>query len=90
MSEQQLDQAAEPVFRTIQKVISEVARIAPEDILLDNAVTGIQNVDSIILMEIVVRTELELDIEIDEGELFDLHYVRDFVSLCQRLTDRTT
>lgn len=75
---------ADQVLRTIQKVISEVARIEPAEIQLDSPVTGLRNVDSILLLEIVVRTENELDIEIDEQDLFDINTVRDFAAFCRR------
>lgn len=76
----------DPVFRTIRDVISEVTRLEPEEISPENPVTGLRNVDSIVLLEIVVKAEVALGIEIDEMELFDIDTVADFVTVCRRLT----
>ncbi|MFI2369832.1 acyl carrier protein [Streptomyces sp. NPDC018833] len=74
------------VLLAIQKVISEVAKIEPAEIQLDSPVTGLRNVDSILLLEILVRTEMELGIEIDEQDLFDINTVRDFAAFCRKAT----
>lgn len=79
------DETQDPTFQTIQRIISQVAKISPADVLLGNPVTGLTNVDSIVLLEIVAKTELTLDIEIDEAELFDIDTVSDFVRTCRRL-----
>ncbi|GAA4054752.1 acyl carrier protein [Actinomadura miaoliensis] len=73
------------VLETIQRVVSEVAKIPASELRLDGPVTGLVNVDSIVLMEIVARAELALDIEIDEELLFSIDTVGDFVAECQRL-----
>jgi acyl carrier protein len=83
MSDQ--EQPQDMVLATIQRTISEVAKIPQAEIRLENPVTGLVNVDSIVLMEIVARTELALDIEIDEELLFSIDTVGDFVAECQRL-----
>ncbi|CAM5555920.1 Acyl carrier protein [Streptomyces avidinii] len=80
------EEAEDHVLRTIRKVISEIARIEPEELRLDSPVSGLRNVDSIILLEIVVRTEVELGIEIDEQDLFDISTVRDFLGFCRNAT----
>ncbi|MEV8597882.1 acyl carrier protein [Streptomyces sp. NPDC052012] len=72
------------IWLTVQKAISEVARIEPAEIRLDSPVTGLRNVDSILLLEILVRVEAELGIEIDEQELFDINTVRDFAAYCRK------
>ncbi|MEU2022451.1 acyl carrier protein [Streptomyces sp. NPDC016469] len=77
------------VLATIQRIITEVARIEPEELRLDSPVTGVKNVDSILLLEIVVRAEVELGIEIDEQDLFDIDTVRDFVAFCHKATVAT-
>lgn len=80
------DESSDHTYLTVQRIISEVAKIPPSDIRPENPVTGLTNVDSIVLIEIVARTELALDIEIDEEQLFDLNTVGDFVAACRRLT----
>lgn len=81
---------ADPTFETIQRIVSKVAKIPPEDIQLGNPVTGLTNVDSIVLLEIVALTELELGIDISEEELFAMTTVGDFVVLCRRSADPST
>lgn len=78
--------SSDHTFLTIQRIISEVAKIPPSEIKLDNPVTGLVNVDSIVLLEIVARTELELGIDVDAEQLFDISTVGDFVTVCQELT----
>lgn len=80
---------ADGIDAAIQRIISEVAKIPPEEIHPDNPVTGITNVDSILLLEIVALTELELGIEISEEDLFAANTVGDFVEICRRLTSQT-
>lgn len=80
------DGSTDTTFLTVQRIISEVAKIPPEAVKLENPVTGLANVDSIVLLEIVARTELALGIEIDEEQLFEISTVGDFVSACQKLT----
>jgi len=78
--------SSDPIFLSIQQIIAKVAKIPPQAVVLENPVTGLTNVDSIVLLEIVARTELEFDIEIDEEELFSISTVADFVAACQKLT----
>jgi len=81
-----VDASQSEIFLVVQRVIATVAKIPPSAVKLENPVTGLANVDSIVLLEIVARTELELDIEIDEEELFNINTVGDFVAACQELT----
>lgn len=72
-------------FESIRDIICRVAKIEPTEVRPENPVTGLVNVDSIVLLEIVARTELELGIDIDEAELFEISTVADFVEACRRL-----
>jgi acyl carrier protein len=76
----------EEPFLTIQRIIAQVAKTSPQAVVLENPVTGITNVDSIVMLEIVARVELALDIEIDEEQLFAISTVGDFVAVCRDLT----
>ncbi|MEU4164335.1 acyl carrier protein [Actinoplanes sp. NPDC026670] len=76
----------EEPFLTIQRIIAQVAKTSPEAVVLANPVTGLTNVDSIVMLEIVARVELELGIEIDEEQLFAISTVGDFVDVCRELT----
>ncbi|MEV4282916.1 acyl carrier protein [Actinoplanes xinjiangensis] len=76
----------EEPFLTIQRIIAQVAKTSPQAVVLENPVTGITNVDSIVMLEIVARVELELGIEIDEEQLFAISTVGDFVAVCRDLT----
>jgi acyl carrier protein len=78
-----------PVLETIMRIVAKVAKISPDEIRPENPVTGITNVDSILLLEIVALTELELGIEIPEEVLFAMTTVAEFVAVCQRLTPDT-
>lgn len=71
-------------FDTVRKVIALVAKVPVEQVALDSPVSGLQNVDSIVLLEIIARVETLLEIDIDEEALFNLSTVRDFVSLCHQ------
>jgi acyl carrier protein len=73
------------VFETVRRIISDVAKIPPSEVRPENAVTGLANVDSIVLLEIVARTELALGIEIDEEQLFEINTVGEFVAACREL-----
>ncbi len=77
---------SDPVFSTVAGIIAKVAKIPLEQVKSENSVTGLTNVDSIVLLEIVATTEIALDIEIDEEELFKIDTVGDFVTACRRLT----
>jgi acyl carrier protein len=72
-------------FESIRDIICRVAKIEPSDVRPENPVTGLVNVDSIVLLEIVARTELEFGIDIDETDLFEISTVADFVAVCSRL-----
>ena len=76
---------ADRVFTAVRDIIAKVAKVAPEDIRPENPVTGLTNVDSIVLLEIVALTEAELDIEISEEELFRMSTVGDFAATCRQL-----
>lgn len=75
----------ETTFDTIRGVISLVAKVPSEQVVLDSPVSGLRNVDSIVLLEIVARVETILDIDIDEEKLFEIKTVRDFVSVCHEI-----
>ncbi|BBC30431.1 hypothetical protein SGFS_017250 [Streptomyces graminofaciens] len=75
----------DPIFDTVCGVISRIAKVPPETVRADAPVSGLQNVDSIVLLEIIVTVENELDIEIDEAELFEIDTVGEFVAACRRL-----
>jgi acyl carrier protein len=74
------------VFLTIQRIICRVAKVPPQAVRPENPVTGLANVDSILLLEIVARVELDLGIEIDEERLFEITTVGEFVATCRELT----
>ncbi|MGA8116432.1 MAG: acyl carrier protein [Actinocatenispora sp.] len=76
----------DPVFTTVSEIIAKVAKIPLEQVKAENSVTGLTNVDSIVLLEIVATTEIALNIEIDEEELFKIDTVGDFVAVCRQLT----
>lgn len=75
----------DPIFESIRDVICKVTKLPPEAVLRENPVTGLQNVDSIVLLEIVARVEVTLDITIDEQVLFEIQTVGDFVRVCTQL-----
>jgi acyl carrier protein len=77
--------ATDPTFDLIRGVISKATKLPPEVVLRENPVTGLANVDSIVLLEIVARVEVALGIDIDEQLLFDIQTVGDFVDVCKRL-----
>ena len=77
----------EQTLGTIKRAISMVGKISPEAVLEESPVTGIPNVDSIVLLEIVTRVELELDIDLDEESLFNIRTVREFVDTCHNLLE---
>jgi len=77
--------STDDVFSRVRRVIATVAKIPEEEVKPANPVTGLANVDSIVLLEIVARTEIELDIEIDEEPLFNIATVGEFVSVCEEL-----
>jgi acyl carrier protein len=72
-------------FDLIRGVICKATKLPPEAVRLENPVTGLQNVDSIVLLEIVARVEITLGISIDEQVLFEIQTVGDFVNVCNRL-----
>ncbi len=84
MSQPEPDRIAE----TIRRIVAQVAKISADEINPDHPVTGITNVDSILLLEIVAHAELELGIEISEEELFAANTVGDFVAICRRLASQ--
>ncbi|MEU1181201.1 acyl carrier protein [Streptomyces sp. NPDC005820] len=75
------------IFDTLREVITRIAKVPPETVVPDAPVSGLQNVDSIVLLEIVVTMENELGIEIDEEELFDIDTVGQFVAACRRIVE---
>ncbi len=75
----------EQALATIRGVIVAVGRLSPDEVIESSPVTGLANVDSIMLLEIVAKVELAMDIDIDEETLFELKTVKDFVDACHRL-----
>jgi acyl carrier protein len=81
--------STDSTFALIRDVICKATKLPPEAVKLDNPVTGLQNVDSIVLLEIVARVEITLGITIDEQLLFEIQTVGDFASVCDRLIAET-
>lgn len=79
-----VQQDMQATFETIRGVIALVAKVPKEQVALDSPVSGLQNVDSIVLLEIIARVESLLDIDIDEEALFEIRSVSDFVEVCHQ------
>ncbi|MFL5350897.1 MAG: acyl carrier protein [Hyalangium sp.] len=74
----------EQTFQKIQEAICRVAKIPREMVTEQSPVSGVTNVDSIMLLEIITTVEVLLKIDIDEETLFELRTVKDFVEVCHR------
>ncbi|MBN1837235.1 MAG: acyl carrier protein [Spirochaetales bacterium] len=77
----------------IAGIVSRISRIDASELQDDVKIREELGVDSLMAMEIVASCEKELDIHIDEGELYRLQTVGDFMnlvmSLCRDAQDRS-
>lgn len=69
----------------IAAIVSRISRIDVSELMDDVRIREELGVDSLMAMEIVASCEKELDIHIDEGELYRLQTVGDFLSLVMTL-----
>jgi acyl carrier protein len=61
--------------------VSRISRIDAEELMDEVQIREELGVDSLMAMEIVASCEKELDIHIDEGELYRLQTVGDFIEM---------
>ena len=69
----------------IAGIVSRVSRIDVSELLDDVKIREELGVDSLMAMEIVASCEKELQIRIDEGQLYRLQTVGDFMNLVTSL-----
>ena len=70
--------------RTIA-IVSRISRIDASELVDDVRIRDELGIDSLMAMEIVASCEKELQIHIDEGDLYSLETVGDFLRLVEGL-----
>ncbi|MFP4373149.1 MAG: acyl carrier protein [Spirochaetaceae bacterium] len=71
--------------RRVLDIVAEISRIDPEDFEDDVLIREELGIDSLQAMEIVAACEKALGISIDEGQLFCVQTVGDFLLLVETL-----
>jgi acyl carrier protein len=86
MSEHPQIELSETDLRTkVVDIVAEISRIDPEDFDDDVLIREELGIDSLQAMEIVAACEKALGISIDEGQLFCVETVGDFLGLVETL-----
>jgi acyl carrier protein len=75
----------EQVLEKIAKILDEVAEIDPSTVRMDSAFGTDLDVDSLLMVEIVVVIEERFEIRIPEDTMTDLRVVADLVKMIQGL-----
>jgi acyl carrier protein len=73
------------VHSRVIDIVSGIARIDPEEFERDVLIREELGIDSLMAMEIVAACEKSLGISIDEGQLFCIETVGDFLDLVEHL-----
>lgn len=69
------------VLAEVKRIMSRISRIDVEELESDIKIREELGVDSLMAMEIVATCEKQLDIHIDEGELYKVETIGDFERL---------
>ena len=69
------------VLTEVKRIMSSISRIDVEELESDIKIREELGVDSLMAMEIVATCEKQLDIHIDEGELYNVETIGDFEKL---------
>ena len=86
MSEQSRANLTKTEVRSkVIEIVAEISRIDPEDFEDDVLIREELGIDSLMAMEIVAACEKALGISIDEGQLFCIETVGDFLDLVEQL-----
>lgn len=75
----------EQVREEIAKILDEVAEIDPATVRMDSVFGSDLDVDSLLMVEIVVVIEERFDIRVPEDSMHDLRTVADLVKMIQGL-----
>jgi acyl carrier protein len=73
----------------IKEIMSRVSRIDVSELDSDIKFREELGVDSLMAMEIVATCEKQLDIQIDEGQLYTVETIGDFESLVMDIYEKT-
>lgn len=88
MSEQsQANLTHAEVRDAVIEVVAGISRIDPGDLENDVLIREELGIDSLMAMEVVAACEKALGISIDEGQLFCIETVGDFLDLVEQLYD---
>jgi acyl carrier protein len=86
MSEQsEADSTQADVRNKVIEIVAGISRIDPEDLEDDVLIREELGIDSLMAMEIVAACEKRLGIAVDEGQLFCVETVGDFLELVEQL-----
>jgi acyl carrier protein len=69
------------ILPKVREIMSNVSRINIEELERDVRIREELGVDSLMAMEIVATCEKQLDIQIDEGQLYEVETIGDFETL---------
>ena len=69
------------IIERLRRIVSRISKIDIADLASDVRVRDELGVDSLMAMEIVANCEKELDIAIDEAELYGIETIGDFERL---------
>lgn len=78
----------EEIIFEIKEIISRISRIDASELEENIVIRDELGVDSLMAMEIIATCEKQLDIHIDEGILFEIETIGDFINLIVKLYEQ--
>jgi len=78
----------EEIITEIKEIMSRISRIDASELEENIVIRDELGVDSLMAMEIIATCEKQLQIHIDEGILFEIETIGDFIDLVVKLYEQ--
>ncbi len=78
----------EKIIAEIKEIISRISRIDASELEENILIRDELGVDSLMAMEIIATCEKQFEIHIDEGILFEIETIGDFIDLVVKLYEQ--
>ena len=78
----------EEIIIEIKEIMSRISRIDASELEENILIRDELGVDSLMAMEIIATCEKQLEIHIDEGRLFEIETIGDFIDMVVKLYEQ--
>jgi len=72
--------------REIREIVAEILEVKPEEVTSESTINQLMEIDSVVLLEILVSLERRYQIDISEDEVKDITQLQHLVELIRRKT----